>query len=250
MASKTTQRLTSTLLGLLGLTATQAVQAQTTNAQQIQVQTSMGSPTSSLSSFRTFDFGTVGLKGSPLLLPGWVRGEVTLQSGRQLKTELFNYDVYARQVTVKRSATDSIRYQDETVTQLILRPGGDVLPLRYERLPELITDEKALKKDLLRIIYQGTYTLVQHPVRLFVKAPVKQSYDGLSELNNEYRDESVYYLIRPDRTAERVKLTRKSLVRALKEKGVLLENFLKEHPAFDLANEDNTVSALASLNQK
>ena len=247
--TKKMHQLATTSLVLLGLAGGNTLQAQKTSAQELQAQGSIGSLSNPSSALRSFDFSTIGLKGSPLLLPGWVPGEVTLQSGRQLKTELFNYDVFARQITVKRSATDSIRYQLETVKLLILRPGEGMLPLRFERIPGLITEETALKIDLLRLVYQGTYSLVQLPLRTFIKAPVKQSYDGLNELNHEYRDESAYYLIRPDRTAERVKLTRKSLVRALKEKGPLLENFLKANPAANLANEDDTVRALAALNQ-
>ena len=201
-------------------------------------------------SLRSFDFSTIGLKGSPLFLPRWVPGEVTLQSGRQLKTELFNYDVFARQITVKKSATDSVRYQIESVKQLVLQPGEGMLPLHFERMPDLIIGEAAPKTDLLRIIHRGTYSLVQLPLRTFVQAPARQSYDAQTEQNHEYRDESVYYLVRPDRTAERVKLTRKSLVRALKHKGPMLESFLKANPALDLTNEDDTARALASLNEK
>jgi hypothetical protein len=236
------------LLMWLGLAGGGELHAQTSTSQEIQVQNNMGLASNSASAIRTFNFSTIGLKGSPLLLPGWVPGEITLQSGRQVKTGLFNYDVFVRQVTVKRSPTDSIRYKSETVKQLILRPEGAATPIRYEHVPDLITDEADLKTELLRIIHQGTYSLVQLPIRKFVKAPVKQSYDGLNELNNEYRDESVYYLIRPDHTAEKVKLTRKSLVRALKEKGAAFEDYLKKNDGIDLANEAQVANALATLN--
>ena len=54
--------------------------------------------------------------------------------------------------------------------------------------------------------------------------------------------------MRPDQTTERVKLTKKSLVKALKDKGTALESFLKINK-IDLANEDDAAKALASLDQ-
>lgn len=237
-----------TLTLLLCLAGAVRLQAQTT-AQELQVQTSLGTLASPSTTIRPFNFSTVGVKGSPMLMPGGVPGEVTLQSGRQLTTGRFNYDVMERQVTVKTSFRDSVRYQGTDVKQVILRPSRDQPPIRFEHFPDLITDEPALKTELVRIVYQGTYGLVQLPIRKFLKASSSPTYGGQAKMGDEYYDDSVYYLIRPDRTAERVKLTRKSLVKAVKEKGPQLDTFLKASP-LDLDNELNVAQALASLEQK
>lgn len=236
----------SALLALFTLTYSAELQAQTSSAQEIQVQTSIGSTTNSM--LRPFDHSVVGTKGSPFVVIDWVPGELLLEGGKLIKTGLFKYDVTNKLVNLKRSSRDSVVYEITSVKQLILQPTG-IVPVHFEHVPDLITDEARLKTDLLRIIQQGTYSLVELPVRTYIKAPAKQAYGGSDAANNEYRDESAYYLIRPDHTAERVKLTRKSLVRALKEKGPALENFLKVN-SIDLANETDAAKALASLDQK
>lgn len=233
---------------LFSLALAGQLRAQTTT-QELQMQNSLGSLATPATTIRPFNFSTVGVKGSPMLLPGGVPGEVTLQSGRQLTTGRFNYDVMDRQVTVKTSFRDSVRYQGTDVKQVILRPSRDQPPIRFEHFPDLVTDEAALKTELVRVVHQGTYGLVQLPIRKFLKTSASPTYGGQAKMGDEYYDDSVYYLIRPDKTAERVKLTRKSLVKALKEKGPVLESFLKTNP-LDFDDELNAVQALASLDQK
>ncbi|HEX9955636.1 MAG TPA: hypothetical protein VGA96_00225 [Fibrella sp.] len=235
-------------LVLVGTFIANRLQAQSTTYEQ---QTANGTApiAASAATIRSFNNSTVGLKGSPMLLPDWAPGEIILQSGKTITTGQVNYDVFNRQVAVKHSARDSVRYESAMVKQLILHPAGDASPLRYEHVPNLVTDEAALKTELLRIIHQGAYSLVELPIKTFIKAPAKQVYGGLGEMSNEYRNESVYYLVRPDQTAERVKLSRKSLVRALKEKGSSFESYLKAN-SVDLDNEQEVAKALASLDLK
>ncbi|WP_375443676.1 hypothetical protein [uncultured Fibrella sp.] len=239
----TTKKISTAILALFCCVHGIESVAQTSSAQEIQVQNNIATPTNN--TLRTFNNSVVGTKGSPFVLSGWAPGELTLEGGKSIKTGLFNYDIINRLVNLKRSAHDSVVYDMATVKQLILQPTG-FAPLRYEHVPDLITDEVSLKTDLLRIIQQGTYSLVELPVRTYIKAPTKQAYGGLGEAANEYRDESAYYLIRPDHTVERVKLTKKSLVKALKDKGSALEGFLKAN-AVDLSNEANAARALAAL---
>ncbi|NID11601.1 hypothetical protein [Fibrivirga algicola] len=221
------------------------MQAQNT----IEVQNSLGTLSRVATTLRPFNFGTVSVKGSPFIMPGWTRGEVTLQSGRKLTTGHFNYDALERQVTVKTSARDSVRYQGTDVSQLLLQPSANHEPIIFEHLSNLITDDAALKDELVRIIHRGTYLLVQLPVKKFLKTSASQTYGGDARVGDEYYDASVYYLVRPDHTAEQVKLNRRSLVRALKEKGPALEDFLKTNN-IDLADELDIAKALASLDQK
>ncbi len=245
------RQLAGYFMGLLALTGTVHVKAQTTQTTQgqaDQARTAIADPYTASNTLRTFNMSTVGLKGTPLAVPNWAPGELTLEGGKTIRAGLFNYDVYSKLVAVKRSPRDSVVYDIASVMQLTLQPGGGAA-LQYEHVPDLITNEANLKTDLLRIIHKGTYSLVEQPVKTFVKAPTKQTYGGLGEVSNEYRDESVYYLIRPDRTAERVKLNRKSLIRALKEKGESVERYLKAN-SIDLKTEADVAKALASLDQK
>ncbi len=238
------QQVAVVLTMLLGVATAGQLQAQ----QELQVQNSFGSLGNAATTIRPFNLGTVGVKGSPFLLPVNVPGEITLGSGRKLTTGRFNYDVMERQLTVKLSSRDSVRYQGTDVKQIIFQPQNQP-PIRLEHFPDLTTTEPALKTELVRVIFQGTYSLVQLPLRKFLKTSTSQTYAGQAKRGDEYYDDSAYYLIRPDRTAERVKLTRKSLTKALKEQGPLLDTYLKSNLT-DLDNELDVAKALASLDQK
>ena len=226
-----------------------ALRAQSKTVQEQQVMNDVGSFANTPTAIRTFNFSTVGLKGSPLLLPNWVPGEITFMSGRKLTVEKANYDVFERQLTFKRTVRDSVRYQADVVKEFTLLPANQPA-LRFEHMPAtVVTTETALKNDLVRVVHKGTYTLVELPVRKFVKATSSQPYGGSSEANDEFKDESVYYLIRPDQTAERVKLTKKSLMGALQTNGPAFDTYLKTNK-LDSRLEADVVRALASLDAK
>lgn len=240
----TPKTISTAIIALFSVVCSAELRAQVSTAQEMQVTNNASNPTNT--TLRAFNLSTVGLKGTPLALPNWAPGELTLDDSKPVTAGLFNYDVYSKLVTVKRSPRDSVVYAIASVKQLILKPNG-AAPMRYEHVPGLVTDEAALKTDLLRIIYQGTYSLVELPVKQYIKAPAKQTYGGMGEVSNEFRDESVYYLIRPDHTAERVKLSKKSLAKALKDKGAAFEIFVKANST-DFDKEHDVAKALASLN--
>ena len=223
--------------------------AQNRTAQEVQGQTSITTTGDNNSiSIRSFNASNVGLKGSPMLEADWVPGEVTLQSGKRITNGLVNYDAYERQVMIKTSPTDSVRYMGRGVTQLIMQPIIGT-PVRFIHFTNLATDDVALKNELVRVIHEGTYSLVELPVRTFAKAQARPAYGGQPEVFDEFRDESAYYLIRPDHTAEKIKLTRKSLATALTDKADAFDRYVKDNK-LDVKREADAARALASLDQK
>ncbi|MBO0937228.1 hypothetical protein J2I47_11775 [Fibrella sp. HMF5335] len=197
------------------------------------------------SATRTFNLSETALKGSPLAFDNWTPGTLLFKSGNTIANALFNYDALDQEIWVKRSAKDSARYAVAGVKQLSLQSADNNQPTRYEHLAGVVTDETALKTGLVRVVYQGDYSLVQLPVKRFYKAPAKQPY-GNTQVFDEFRDESAYFIIRPDKTAERVKLNRKALVSALQSKGAAFETVLKDKK-LDAKLEADVVTALGAL---
>ncbi|MBO0932375.1 hypothetical protein [Fibrella aquatilis] len=194
---------------------------------------------------RRFDLSETGLKGTPMALPDWAPGTLTFKSGNTIANALFNYDALHQELWVKRSPKDSVRYAAAGVRHVMIQLPNAPQPTRYEQLTGLTTDDVALKTGLVRVVYQGAYSLVQLPVKQFYKAPAKQAY-GETQVFDEFRDESVYYIIRPDKTAERVKLNRKSLTAALQSKGPAFETVLKDKK-LDPKVEADVATALTGL---
>ena len=197
------------------------------------------------STARTFNLSETTTKGSPMALSVWTPGTLTFQTGKSITNGLMNYNVMSQEVWVKRSARDSARYTGASVKTLELQLESDNQPIRYEHLTGVMTDEAALKTGLVRVVYQGPYSLVYVPVKRFQKAPTSQGY-GQGQNFDEYRDESAYYIIRPDKTAERVKLNRKAIANALQSKGAAFETVLKDKK-LDPKVEADVVTALGGI---
>lgn len=194
---------------------------------------------------RPFNLSETALKGNPMALADWAPGTLTFKSGNIIANALFNYDALNQELWVKRSARDSARYAVAGIKSVVIQSADNEQPVRYEHLADVVTDEMALKTGLVRVVYRGAYSLVQLPVKRFYKAPAKQPY-GNTQVFDEFRDESAYFIIRPDKTAERVKLNRKALAGALQSKGAAFETVLKDKK-LDAKVEADVATALGAL---
>lgn len=198
-----------------------------------------------MSAIRTFDGRVVGLKGTPLLYANWLPGEATLVNGAKISNAQFKYNVPDRRLFVLRNSRDSTQIEAYNVKSLTLQAGADGTPQQYEHLPKLKNDVSAIPADLVRVICQGTYSLVQLPVKGFYKATSSSPY-GEARDYNEFRDEPVYLLLRPDGTAEKVKLTKKSLTGALQDQADAFTKYLKDNK-LSADVEGDVAKALAAL---
>ncbi len=232
----------SLLAALFGLFSIASV-AQTTSP-TVATEQVIGGPFTN-STLRWFNLSETALEGTPMALTDWTPGTLIFKSGNTIANALFNYDALNQELWVKRSAQDSARYAVAGIKNLMIQPAYGSQPVRYEPVVGVVTDETALKTGLVRVVYQGAYSLVQLPVKRFYKAPAKQPY-GNTQVFDEFRDESAYFIIRPDKTAERVKLNRKALVNALQSKGASFETVLKDKK-LDPKAEADVVTALGSI---
>ena len=231
--------LLSALFGLLSI----ASLAQTASP-PVAVEQVIGGPFAS-STLRRFDLGETALKGTPMALTDWTPGTLTFKSGNTIANALFNYDALNQELWVKRSMKDSARYAVAGIKNLLIQSADNSQPVRYEHVEGVVTDETALRTGLVRVVYRGDYSLVQLPVKRFYKAPAKQPY-GNTQVFDEFRDESAYFIVRPDKTAERVKLNRKALANALQSKGPAFETVVKDKK-LDAKVEADVATALGSI---
>ena len=206
----------------------------------------LGNPNNISTTVRTFDLRSVSLRGTPLLLSTWTPGSVTLVNGKTVEAQ-FKYDVVNRVLLVLRNGKDSTQTAGYYVRAMTLTPANGITPMRFERLSDLKADVPEPGPTLVRVIYRGTYSLLQLPVRKFYKAPPRSPY-GNNVDYNEFRDESVYYLVRPDGGAEKVKLSRKALASALQDRADAFGKIVKDQH-LDVSIESDAARALASLSQ-
>ena len=229
----------------LAQTADKPTEKKALDAPVVQQVVSEMSGTNINSTTRTFNLTEITTKGTPMALTTWTAGSVRFYSGKAIASALINIDVINQDVWVKRSARDSALFAVALVKEVLLTSETSEQPIRYEHIAGITTDDAALKTGLVRVAFQGPYSLVQLPVKRFFKAPANQAY-GAGQSYDEYRNESAYYIIRPDKTAERVKLNRKSLAGALQGKSAAFETVLKDRK-LDAKIEADVVAALGAL---
>lgn len=172
---------------------------------------------------RSFDNRYEGLKGSPLLIEQWIPGEVELNNGNRIINVAIKYDVMGHQLYLKTPKNDSVRLNESHVKQFVL--NGNDAKQTFMRGADLNADA-SLKTNLMRVIYQGKYSLVQVPKKTFQKANYQGAYNAGIRYD-EILDESAYYLLRPDGTSEKIKLNRKSVVGALGSVANRVEEYAK-----------------------
>jgi hypothetical protein len=196
---------------------------------------------------RTFDNRPINTRGTPFYVSDWRAGEAILANTMTPYKGEFKLDVMNDRLMVKRPGGDSIWVSTDRLTAITLNPAATNEPAVHFRRFELVkSDEQFLQMALLRVLNEGAYgALVQLPIRRFYKAAPNDPY-SLHATTNEIRDESVYYVIRPDQMAVKVKLNRRSLTDAMGDVGKQLELHAKANN-LSLKTEKEVINALTAL---
>lgn len=196
---------------------------------------------------RTFDNRSLTTRGTPFYASDWRAGMVTIEASQSTYKGQFKLDVMNNRLMVKQPSGDSIWVSSDRLSTVTLNPViPDQMPATFRRFATVKVDDEALSTALVRVLHEGSYgALVQLPIRRLYKAAPGDPY-SLHATTNEIRDESVYYLIRPDQTAVKVKLNRRALTDAMGEQGKPLELHAKANKLV-LKSEKEVVDALTAI---
>lgn len=198
---------------------------------------------------RTFDNRPINTRGNSFYLPDWRSGIVTIADRVTPYKGQFKLDVMNNRLMVKQPTGDSIWVSADRLSTIVLNPlTPDQPTVNFRRFGTVKTNENLSSASLVRVLHEGTYgALVQLPIRRFYKAAPSDAY-SLHATTNEIRDESVYYVIRPDQTAAKVKLGRRVLTDAMGAVGKQLDLHAKANN-LTLKSEKEVVDALAGLSK-
>ena len=196
---------------------------------------------------RTFDNRAINTRGTAFYVTDWRSGVVTIADRVTPYKGQFKLDVMNNRLMVKQPAGDSIWVSADRLSTITLNPLLPGQPAaNFRRFATVKADGDLSPASLVRVLNEGTYgALVQLPIRRFYKAAPGDAY-SINATINEIRDESVYYVIRPDQTAAKVKLSRRALADAMGEVGKQLDSHAKANN-LALKSEKEVVDALAAL---
>jgi len=166
-----------------------------------------------------------GQHGSPYLLPNWSNGQVSLRDGRQYKDVPLKFDAYRQALLLLRpkSGNDSIIIDRQTVSRFLLM-GTDGQSYLFGRYPTAKTNDETIKDGYFLILYSGKSSLLKRVAKTFKPADYKGGYSP-NVRYDAYNDAISYYLLKPDQTLTKVKLSKKALLEAMSDREEALKTF-------------------------
>lgn len=175
----------------------------------------------------TIDHRYEGLRGSPYFLTDWNKGQIEMMAGQNYKDVPIKFDAYRQQLILLRTwvGSDSIIVNASQVKSFQFG-NKDGQFYVFRRFPDAKTDDITLREGYYLVLYQGKSALLKRIVKTFKKADYKDAYSN-DVRYDEFRSAFSYYLLKPDQTLVKVKLSDKALTDALNDHKDELKAFSK-----------------------
>ena len=176
----------------------------------------------------TIDQRYEGLRGSPYFLPEWNKGQIEMVSGQNYKDVPIKFDAHRQELILLRTGVknDSIIVNANQVKSFQFQSSDGQFYV-FRRFPTAKTDDEALKEGYFLVLYQGKSTLLKRIVKTFKQADYKNPYSNDIRYD-EFKPISSYYLLKPDQTLTKVKLSDKSLIESFGDHKDELKAFAKQ----------------------
>ncbi|MFD2999060.1 hypothetical protein ACFS7Z_01705 [Pontibacter toksunensis] len=192
---------------------------------------------------RTYDNRYEGVKGTPFFSAEWNKATLTKNNTIYRNLDV-KYNVYENKINYRTPEGKEFILEPHKIDDFVLTDDKTGHELQFKKLPVLASEDDKLVNRFVAVVYDGAQVqLVMVPEKDFIKA----NYTGAYSTGNKYdelADVQTYYLIGPGKKAEKVKLNRKNLLRALPDK----QNKVQEYALsskLDLDTADGWAKALA-----
>ncbi len=177
----------------------------------------------------TIDHRYEGLRGTPYFLPEWNKGQIEMVAGQHYKEVPIKFDAYRQYLILLRpqAGNDSIIVNTNQVKSFQFKNSdGQVYTFRH--IPTAKTDDEVLKQGYFLVLYQNKSALLKRILKTFKPADYKNPYSNGTRYD-EFRNAVSYYILKPDQTLEKVKLSDKSIIEALGAHADELKAFAKQN---------------------
>lgn len=191
----------------------------------------------------TIDHRYEGLRGSPYFLTDWNKGQIEVVSGKNYKDVPIKFDAYRQHLILLRTGAtnDSIIVNASQVKSFQFASNDGAFYV-FRRYPTAKADDENLKEGYFLVLYQGKSALLKRIAKTFRKADYKNPYANDIRYD-EFRTVSTYYLLKPDQTMVKVKLSDKTIEDALGDHKDELKAFVKQEKLV-VKNEDDAIQLI------
>ncbi len=192
---------------------------------------------------RTYDNRYSGIKGSPFFLEGWGTATLVINSNLKYEKVALKYNVYDNNLLYKKADGTVMELNANSIDHFILQDSLGLKKYTFKRLPELAVLDKKAGERFNAVLHEGNKTkLLLSPAKSMLKADYKGGYSA-GRTHDELLTENVYYLVKSDKSVAKVKLNKKSLLKALENEQQKVQAFMAKEK-IDAGTEDGWLKTL------
>ena len=195
----------------------------------------------------TIDHRYAGLRGTPYFIPEWSKGQIEMVKGQSYTEVSLKFDAFRQHLLLLRTwvGHDSIIINADQVKSFQLRSTSGQSYL-FKHFPDLKTNDETLKEGYFIVLYDGLTALLKRVVKRFKPADYKNPY-GNNIYYDAFTESDTYYVLKPDQTLTKVKLSKKSLLDALSGREENLKAFANQEQ-LTFGNEADAITLVKHYN--
>lgn len=194
---------------------------------------------------RGFDNRYEGVKGSPYWYEDWQNGYIVVQDkGKISQPVSLQLDQYNRTLYFRIEGKTS-GYLPAKQIQSVELENGDF----WGSFPEsLVESQKSDKWKFYRVLHRGNFTLLKSGDKILKKADYQGAYSP-DRRYDEFISEESYYFSADNKTFEKIRLRKKTIIKIFPDREVQINNLLRKND-WDSETESGFVALLKALETK
>ncbi|WP_162053884.1 hypothetical protein [Pontibacter pamirensis] len=174
---------------------------------------------------RTYDNRYEGVKGTPFFNEEWKKSTVT--TGNKLIANMeIKYNAYENNILYRNTKGEQFVLEPNKIESFVIEDNKTMQEYIFRRLPSLAKLNPKFANQFVLMLHDGNSTqLVMVPEKKLIKADFKGGYNA-GKKYDELVDAQTFYLIGPNNKVEKVKLNKKSLLKALPNKQEKVQEYV------------------------
>jgi hypothetical protein len=175
-----------------------------------------------------FDMRYEGVKGNPYLIGDWAKGRLLFTNNEWSQEVDLKFDCYNQEVRYKRPQGDSLIVYPSQLRGFQINDqvsGTQFNFFKVEQMPVVGGDEF---NGFLSVVYRGKVSLLKHFKKRLNPADYKGAMNMTNRRYDTFEDESTLFLRNQEEKLVRIKLNRKSVLYALRDREDEIKKFMEE----------------------
>lgn len=192
----------------------------------------------------TYDQRYEGVKGSPFFLNKWGKATIHTSDNVIFDNVPLKYNVYENIVQFQKGTGNTYLLPPDKIDYFVLRDTLGAKSYIFKKIPELSGLRSGLGDRFAVVLHEGEKSrMVLLPEKSLLKANFKGGYSA-GRTFDELVSEDSYFLIKQRQDPQKIKLSKRNLLKALQDKQQQILDFIGKQN-IDANTEEGWVQTLA-----